>query len=100
MLSRYERGTREPDVVTAMTLSFLYDLPLNDLFPLQGALNRRLKKRERMLTAWRRDMSALTLRKPWESEHYSMSMCEALAACTIRIRSLTMPDESTLKEKQ
>jgi DNA-binding XRE family transcriptional regulator len=54
MLSRYERGTREPDVVTAMTLSLLYDLPLNKLFPRQGTLNRLLKKRERMLAAWRR----------------------------------------------
>jgi len=54
MLSRYERGTREPDVVTAMTLSLLYELPLNKLFPQRGALNRRLKKRERMLAAWRR----------------------------------------------
>jgi DNA-binding XRE family transcriptional regulator len=54
MLSRYERGTRDPDVVTAMTLSLLYNLPLNKLFPQRGALNRRLKKRERMLAAWRR----------------------------------------------
>src|SRR5713226_642724 len=43
LLSRYERGTREPDVVTAMTFSLLYDLPLNKLFP-QRVLNRRLKK--------------------------------------------------------
>jgi transcriptional regulator with XRE-family HTH domain len=54
MLSRYERGTREPDVVTAMTLSTLYDLPINKMFPRPGTLNRRLKKRERMLAAWRR----------------------------------------------
>jgi transcriptional regulator with XRE-family HTH domain len=54
MLSRFERGTREPDVVDAMTLSLLYDLPLNRLFPRRGALNRRLKKRERVLAVWRR----------------------------------------------
>jgi DNA-binding transcriptional regulator YiaG len=54
MLSRYERGTREPDVITAMTLSILYDLPLNKLFPQQCVLNRCLKKREGMLAAWRR----------------------------------------------
>ena len=47
-------GTREPDVVTAMTLSLLYDLRLNKLFPRQGTLTRLLKKRERMLAAWRR----------------------------------------------
>ncbi len=58
LLSRYERGTREPDVVTAMTFSLLYDLPLNKLFP-QRVLNRRLKKRERMLAAWRRSCQPL-----------------------------------------
>ena len=52
--SRYERGTREPDVVTAMILSLLYDLPFNKLFLQRGVLNRRLKKRGRMLAAWRR----------------------------------------------
>jgi DNA-binding XRE family transcriptional regulator len=55
MLSCYERGKREPDLVTAMSLSTLYDLPLNKLFPQQvGVLNLRLKKRERMLAVWRR----------------------------------------------
>jgi transcriptional regulator with XRE-family HTH domain len=54
MLSRYEAGRSDPDVVTAMILSVLYEPPLNRLFPRQGALRRHLKRRERMLAAWRR----------------------------------------------
>ena len=55
LLARYERGERNPDLVTAMSLSVLYDLPLNKLFPQRiGAVNAFLKKRERMLGEWRR----------------------------------------------
>ena len=49
-LSLYERGKRNPDLVTALSLSTLYDLALNTLFPQQvGALNARLKEQKRML---------------------------------------------------
>ena len=55
LLSRYERGERNPDLVAAISLSILYDLPLNKLFPQRiGAVNALLKKRERMLGEWRR----------------------------------------------
>jgi transcriptional regulator with XRE-family HTH domain len=55
VLSSYERGKRNPDLASAMSLSALYDLPLNRLFPQQvGALNTCLKKRRRMLAVWRR----------------------------------------------
>jgi DNA-binding XRE family transcriptional regulator len=55
VLSSYERGKRNPDLATAMSLSALYDVPLNKLFPQQvGALNTCLKKRQRMLAVWRR----------------------------------------------
>ncbi len=55
MLSSYERGEREPGLETAMSLSTLYDLPLERLFPQRiGALKRCLKERKRMLVAWRR----------------------------------------------
>ncbi len=51
----YERGKRNPDLATAMSLSVLYDLTLNKLFPQQVvALNSCLKKRQRMLAVWRR----------------------------------------------
>jgi DNA-binding XRE family transcriptional regulator len=54
-LSSYERGKRNPDLATAMSLSTLYDAPLNRLFLEQvGALNTCLKKRRRMLAAWGR----------------------------------------------
>ena len=54
-LSFYERGKREPDLVRAMSLSIMYNLPLQKLFPQRvGALNRRLKKRESALAKWRR----------------------------------------------
>ena len=35
VLSSYEWGKRNPDLVTAMSLSTLYDVPLNRLFPQQ-----------------------------------------------------------------
>lgn len=55
VLSSYERGEREPDLKTAMSLSTLYDLPPERLFPQRvGALNRRLKERKKVLVAWRR----------------------------------------------
>jgi len=54
-LSFYERGKREPDLVRAMSLSILYNLPLQKLFPQRvGALNGCLKKRKRALAKWRR----------------------------------------------
>src|SRR5690349_9919192 len=55
LLSRYELGKCEPDLETAMSLSSLYDRPLEKLFLQRvGALNRRLKKRERIFAVWRR----------------------------------------------
>jgi transcriptional regulator with XRE-family HTH domain len=55
VMSSYERGEREPGLETAMSLSTLYDLPIEELFPQRvGALNRRLRERKRMLATWRR----------------------------------------------
>jgi putative transcriptional regulator len=55
VLSSYERGKRNPGFLTALSLSTLYDVALNKLFPQQvGALSACLKKRQRMLTVWRR----------------------------------------------
>jgi len=55
VLSSYERGKRNPDLATAMSLSVLYDVALNKLFPKQvGVLNTCLKRRQRLLAVWRR----------------------------------------------
>jgi len=54
-LSYYERGKREPDAGTALTLAVLYGIPLERLFRRRvRSLHAHVRRRESALAKWRR----------------------------------------------